>query len=305
VLYTTVRAAQNFGVKSDYYYRLGKEKSFMLAVQGKVHRYDQNLFDAEVLRQKFTEVQAQAFVGVGYEPNNDFFISGAIGVDGFRFKPVGIDENDLQLYGRIDGVLRGNITVDQLDDPIFPTLGFRSELQGEAHALITNQLTGNPMDGLVIPADGSYASFQLKTKGVASLAPGLVFEASAAAGYKTNASLLDNFRVGGLEDRDTKSLAMLGLNTHQLHFDKYAKGGLTMRIKAGPVLYFGLRADYITGERVFSNISDTNIDPSVDLWGYGGFVGVNTPVGPFRIAVGQNTLTSAWNTNFAFGYSFF
>jgi len=304
VLYTTVRAAQNFGVRSDYFYRLGKKKDFLFSVNAKWHRYDQNLYIEEVLIQRFKEQQGQFFIGVGYEPDNDFLISGAVGLDGFRLRPVGLNQDDIVFYGRLDGVIKTNITIDRLDDPIFPTKGFKTELQGEGHLLVGNELDGNTMGGPFISEDKSLASVQIKTQGAITVFENLVLEANLAAGYKSSPSLIDNYRVGGLEDRDTKSLSMLGLNTHQLHFDKFIKGGVAIRLEIGSSLIAGLRADYIQGDQVFRDFADTS-SPMISVLGLGGFIGLETPVGPFRFAVGRNDLTTAWNTNFVFGYSFF
>ena len=110
--------------------------------------------------------------------------------------------------------------------------------------------------------------------------------------------------MGGLEDRDTKSIAMIGLNTHQVHFDQFVKGGVAIRLNISSSIFVGVRADWITGDRVFRDILDTT-DASVDILGLGGHIGIDTPIGPFRFAIGHNDLTSDWNTNFAFGYSFF
>lgn len=304
VLYTTVRAAQNFGIKSDYFYRLGDKKDFMLSVKGKLHRYDQNLFVGETLRQRFTELQGQAFLGVGYEPNNDFLISGDVGIDGFRLKPIGRDQDDVTFYGRLDGVGKANVTVDRLDDPILPTEGFKAEIQGEAHLLFANEIDGSASRGLDIPDDQTYVSIQLKAQGAFSVTDRVTIEGNLSAGYKSSPSLIDNYRVGGLEDRDTKSISMIGLNTHQLHFYRFAKGGVSARLKIGSSLFIGVRADRISGDRIFKDVDDTS-DPRVDVLGVGGYIGVDTPIGPFRVALGRNDLTSSWNTNFAFGYTFF
>ena len=304
VLYTTVRAAQDFGVRSDYFYRLGDKKDFLLSVRGKLHRYDQNLYEEQTIRQRFSELQGQAFIGVGYESNNDVLVSADIGIDGFRLKPVDLDQDDINLYGRLDGVFRANVTIDKLDDLILPTEGYRAELQGEGHLFFANQLNGGEPRGLVIPEDNSYVTAQLKVLGALSITDIFTLIGDLSAGIKSSPSLVDNFRVGGLEDRDTKSIAMIGLNTHQLHFDEFAKAGAAVRLKIGSVLFVGLKVDRLTGIRAFRNISDTS-DPRVDLFGYGGFVGLDTPIGPFRFAVGRNDLTSSWNTNFAFGYTFF
>lgn len=304
VLYTTVRAAQNYGFKADYFYRLGGQKDYMLVFQGKIHRYDQNLFEGEILRQKYAENQANLIGGIGYEPNNDLFLFGAIGVDGYRLNPVGLEQDGFERYGRLDGLVKANITIDRIDRPIFPTRGYRAEFQAEAHLPLADQLQGVIMDDLLIPGDKTYASFQLKATGATGITDGVIVQVGFSAGYKSSPSLVDNFRIGGLEDRDTKSISMLGFNTHQLHLDRYAKATTALRIELLPSISVSGEFSRIIGDRVFVR-TDTESDLSIDAWSIGGILGVETPIGPFRIGFGHNTLTSAWNTNFAFGYTFF
>ncbi len=304
VLYTTVRIAENYGVKMDYNYRLGKQKDFILNVLGKVHRYDQNLYEVEILRERYAETKATASIGVGYEPNNEILIKATAGIDGFGFKPVGLDDEGLSRYRRFDGTLIGEVVYDNIDDIQFPNSGVSIGLSGGIHNPLNSQLDEGSQNPLFIPDNEVYLDGHIKGKAVRSLTPRIAVIGGLAAGVKTQESLTDNYRVGGIEDRDYKSISMIGLNTHQIHMQRFLRGSAELRWQMFESFYTTLRLDYLTGRQTFL-LKELEDDLDKSLWSYGMVFGLKTPLGPLRFAYGRNTLTESWNTNFSFGYSFF
>ena len=304
VLYTTVRLAENYGAKLDYYYRLGKKKDFILNILGMVHRYDQNLYEAETLRERFAEINVRSFVAIGYEPNNEILISGSTGIDAYVFKPVGLDEESLSRYQRIDGMIKGEVLYDNIDGAQFPTRGIKVGLESGVHAPFNNQLRSGNQNPLVVPEDELYVDAHIKGKAVASLAKDIVVAADIAGGYKSTSSLLDNYRIGGLEDRDYKSIEMIGLNTHQLHMEQYYKIGGKLQVNLFGGIYGSIKVDYLNGRTAF-RLSTVDVPQDISLWGFGAILGIKSPLGPFQFAYGHNSLTNSYNTNFTFGYAFF
>ncbi len=304
VLYTTLRLAENYGAKMDYYYRLGSKKDFILNILGQIHRYDQNLYDEETLRERYAEINAQGFFGVGYEPNNEILISGKVGIDGYVFRPVGLDIEGLSKYQRVDGVVIGEILYNSINDLQFPTKGIRVGLSGGVHGPINNQLITGRENPLSVPDDELYIDGHIKGTAVASLSKEIAVSIDLAGGYKSTSSLIDNYRIGGLEDRNYKSIAMLGLNTHQLHMQRFFKVGGVIRINLFGSVYGSIRADYLDGRTAF-RLSEDDREVDIGLWGVGAILGVKSPLGPFQFAYGRNSLTDSWNTNFTFGYAFF
>ena len=304
VLYTTLRLAENFGGKLDYYYRLGKKKNFVLNFLTQMHRYDQRLFDHEVLQERYVETNGTASLGIGYEPNNEILISAKFGVDGFYLRPIGIEEGGLENYLRIDAVTSLNFNYSSLDDVQFPKNGVYASLNGTYNSLVKNTLNAGSNTLLNIPKDDNYLSLELKTSAVHSFSDGLATMLYAEAGYKNIHTLVDNFRIGGIEDRTTNSFPMLGLNTYQFHFNRFYKFGLGLRTEILNNVFLTLRTDYISGKSTFVlNSRALGVDSS--FWGYGMILGIKSPLGPAMISYGRNTETNSWNTNFTFGYSFF
>lgn len=304
VLYTTVRLAENYGAKVDYYYRLGNKKDFILNILGKIHRYDQNLYEVETLRERYAEINAKGHISIGYEPNNEIFISGSAGLDGYVFKPVGLDEESLSKYQRVDATLKGEVLYDNINDLQFPTRGIRVGVQSGVHGPVNSKLSSGNQNPLVIPEDNLYVNAHIKGEALASLTKEIVIAGDIAAGYKSTSSLIDNYRIGGIENRDYKSIVMLGLNTHQLHMEQFYKIGGKLQVNLFSGVYGSLKVDYLSGSKAFRLESDESGE-DVSLWGVGAILGIKSPLGPLQFAYGRNSLTNSWNTNFTFGYAFF
>lgn len=305
VLFTTVRLAENYGVKLDYNRRVGRQKDFLLKVLGQIHRYDQNLYDQETLRERYAETNIKGGFGISSEPNNTVLFSFDIGLDGYLFKPIGLDLESLVKYERYDAVIRAGMSFDNLNDIQFATKGWSLQIEAGYNTLISNSVNAGSANPLTIPDDRSYFETHLKGHGVFSVLESVALKLDIAAGAKLNPSFTDNYRIGGLENRDLKSISMVGLNTHQLHMNQFYKGGASIRVQIARPVYLSLTANYLKGERGFllSNTLDENKD--ISLWSFGAVAGLRSPLGPMQLAYGRNSFTNSWNTSFTLGYTLF
>ena len=304
ILHSTFRLAENFGVKFDYNYRVGKKKDFILNIMTKAHRYDQNLYEIEILRERYAEINGAGKINLGFEPNNIMLIQAGMGIDGHYIRPIGFKEDDFQSYQRLDGVVSLSFTFDTKDDVQIPTSGVFVQTNLSYRSLLSNSLNAGNLNILKVPQDQSHFEGNFKLYAFYPLNNQIGLEANLSGGYKSNNSLTNNYRIGGLEDRDGLSIAMLGLNTHQVHFWRYYKGGLTLRIEIFNDIFLSLKTDYLRGRQAF-RLSDAVDMGSLTFWGYGGMISMKSPLGPLKLSYGRNTLTNSWNTNFVFGYSFF
>ena len=303
VLYTTLRFAENYGVKLDYYYRLGKKKNFLLNTISMIHRYDQNLYEGEILRERYAETNYKGGIGIGYEPNNTILVSSNVNVDGFHFKPIGVQEDELEEYERLDFTIEIKGIFNNMDKVQFPDNGIELTVNANYATPISSSVISGNENFVIIPEDRSYYEFSFSGNGAYTPVEGFTMLVDVNMGYQSHPSFTNNFRIGGLEGRNYKSLSMLGLNTHQLHFQNYTKLGGALRFQIVEPIYFSTRVDYLQGDRTFIVIDDLAVKDGG--WGIGAIVGVKTPLGPLQLAYGRNSLTSSWNTNFTFGYPFF
>ncbi len=304
VLYTTLRLAENFGAKLDYYHRIGRKKDFVLNILGQTHRYDQNLYEQEILRERFAEINGVAHLGLGYEPNNSIFLSAKTGIDAYYFRPIGVQEDELQSYNRLDLFSNLEFTFDNRDNVQIPMNGIDLQAGVTLNSLLSNDLKSGHDNFLNIPEEKSYYKIYLKGNAVYSALADISLAAHLAGAYKSQASLLDNYRIGGVEDRNEQSHLMLGLNTHQIHVNQYYKVGASFRTQLFNGVFLTLRSDFLSGKRTFVTVNDI-ANQSISFWGYGAMINVRTPLGPAQLSYGRNTFTNSWNTNFTFGYHFF
>ena len=305
VLFTTLRVAENYGARLDYKYRMGKKKDFLFSISGLTHKYEQELFEDEIIRERFSEIIAAAKIGVGFEPNNVLITNAYLKVENVILDPREKRDADFQRYSRLDIISGIDVGMNSLDELQFPTSGVDLTADVSYHLKAKSEIENNQNGNLRIPEDESYIGAQVKVDGYYPLTKSLVLSGHVNAGYKTSESLTNNYRVGGLEDRDLYSISMIGLNTHQFHYRKYFQAGSTIRLQLGASIYVALRSDFIQGTRTFVlKDTDTSILES-SFWSGGIIASLRTPVGPLHVSYGRNGLSDQWNTNFTFGYAFF
>jgi len=168
------------------------------------------------------------------------------------------------------GMARFRATVDQLDDPYFPTSGFYARLGGDFSR--QNLGASTDYDKLSFVAGGA-VSWERNT---------WVLEGSYGDDRGTGLPLWDQFTLGGFLD-------LAGYRQQQLRGDRFvaARAIYYNRVPGLPEaladdLYLGLSVE---GGNTWSGASDIDLD---DLR-YGGslFVGMRTVVGPIHFAVGM------------------
>ncbi|MEL6124635.1 MAG: hypothetical protein AAFR14_13050, partial [Bacteroidota bacterium] len=199
VLYSTFRLSELYGAKLDYQYRLGDRKNFLFSAMVQAHRYEQELFNREELDAQFNETKIHGQVAIGYEPNNSVITRGYVGIQNHILDQVADGASSFSGYDRIDlnvGVDAAYSTIDVLQ---FPTTGISAKAD-ISYDLMTKGIGAPRTDDVVlIPEDQNYLSAQFK--GTAYYTPSAAFTliTRAAGGYKSSRSLVDNYRVGGLE----------------------------------------------------------------------------------------------------------
>jgi NTE family protein len=305
VLYSTVRIAENWAAKLDYKYRLGRNKDFLFTSLLKGERYHQRLYKGTEVFRRLNETNLTGRIGVGYEPNNVLFLNGYMGLNHFNLKSPTLQEEGFSDYKRLNGELGMDLSYQTIDDIYFATRGINLTSGLSYHHLLNQNLKEGLESRIFVPQDKSYAGAFLKFDIYTSVSPKLVAQASMNFGWKSNYSLTDNYRLGGLEDRNAKSISMIGLVTHQLHFKSYSQVGVALRWHALKSIHFTFKTERIEGLKTFNTTENSALNPSISFWSYGSIISLSTPLGPFSIAYGRNTLNKDWNSNFSFGYTFF
>lgn len=305
VVYTNIRVAENYGVSSEYNYRLGQKKNFMLRLRGSLEKYEQNIYEFETIRRKFNEIAYSSNLGVGYEPNNRLYLGVLGGIEGFRKKPVEIIADGIESYRQFNVTGKLFLNYNSLDAVQFPTSGlFMASDFSYTSPRRSKLVTGDQLE-LEIPELDHFVSFSLAAIGYHSLARGVVVAADLHTGYHSEQVITNTYEVGGLESRSFQNISFIGLNTNQFHFQKMLKAGGELRLNLHKGFFTSIKVDYMQGKRTFQLLNAADISQDMSFWGYGVIAGLRTPLGPVKVAYGRNSATSRWNTNFIAGFNLF
>lgn len=305
VLSTTLRISENWGFNSEYNYRLGKRKDFIMLSQLKMDKFDMFSYQSESLRKTYSSTNFSSSIGVAQEPNNDFWIGIKGGLANNFIKPKNQNDTGLASYGRLNLFGHFFTEYNTVNDPAVPNGGWIFSTYITYNKYLNNNIDGGAGIEEFIASEHDYWLVALKLQHIQKLNERMILSAQVQSGYKSETSFLDNFRLGGLEERGYHSIDLLGMHTDQLHFDKYLDLGGEMRITLMKNIYGAIKVDYVKGERAFQFTSDTNVGNTESFWSYGLVGTAITPLGPVKLAFGHNTVTDAWNANFTLGYTFF
>ncbi len=304
VLSATIRLSDRIGASLDYDYRLGEKKDLILMLDSDINR--QTLFsfrdDTRLKDYKYTGWDVN--VGVAREPNNQYWYGINLGFRGDQIELTRLNDG-LQIYDRRNGELRAFFEYNTLNQPHFASEGllFDFSVRHQIELSTSKEFNFTPQEFIPVEEDYTLAAIRLKAVG----SPTKFFTASLSGtlGWKSTVSFLDNFRVGGIEERDPLSIPFIGLNTDQFHLSEVVHGRLDLRAQLLSNVYLSFVTDYISGERAFQFVVDRAEDLQLSFWGYGAIASYDSPLGPISAAYGRNTFTDSWQTNLTLGYTFF
>lgn len=305
VLYTTARISENWGGKLDFKYRLGNQKNFLLTLKGQGQRYDQKMYRGERLLAQFKEVHSYGRIGLGYEPNNRLLLNGFIGIENFFVKPDVIDDRNLSRYKRWDATIGLEAKYQSLDDIYLSTQGYDIVVSTGYNYKLTENTAVGMGNEINVPPGSSFIFADVKADLYLPLFSKVILQLEGSLGYKSSTSFVNNYRVGGLEDRDTRSIAAIGLNTHQVHYSRYGMAGASIRWNAIGSIFLSLHGNFINGMAAFTRTDSPRMNRWESFSTAGMKLSLKSPIGPIQVGYGWNELTEQWNTNFSFGYTFF
>ncbi len=305
VLSATARISDRLAANINYYYRLGQKKDFLFTFNAAMIGQDFYLYRDNVLLEDYISKEALVNIGVAQEPNNSLWYGIRTGIQQLGLKTTRSISDGLQDYDRTNFQIKSYISYNSLDQPEFANQGFLLALEARHQVLLSQNINGGENILEYIPIDKDYTIITATAKAVYTPLPRFTTNLSLQLGWKSAQSLLDNYRIGGIESRKNISLPFIGLNTDQFHFESLVKAGLDLRVTILPSLYISILADHIRGDRTFIYSEDLSNINNQSLWGYGAKLSLDTPLGPVQFAHGKNTLTNDWNTNISLGYTFF
>ena len=302
VLNFTARLSENFGVDLSYDYRLGKKKDYLLQVHSTLFRNSENLYEVDILRRQMSRLTSKSTIGVAYEPNNYLLMGLSVGYNHYALKPKSILEDGFERFTRNDFVFKAYGIYNTTDKSAFPTEGWEGHGQMGYNSLLSTEVVNGTASQIFQPDEKNYAWFAGSLGRYIPLNHKFNWHLRVSAGWRSAPSLVDNYRIGGLENRGIYSTSMLGLNTHQWHFTESLNISTAIRVQLSERFYLSGVVGRQSGERAFFLNNSTDQELRGSFWSYGTILGIDTPLGPIKIGHGYNTRSSEWNFNFIFGY---
>ncbi len=302
----TARISEFIGLQGFYQYRIGQNRNWLINLNGKLDKSETPLYDNGIKLIDYNEFDSDIALFFGYEPNNTAYIEIGGGLKRRRLVQTNTAFEDLDSYTNTAQFIGLNGSFNSLDRAQFPRRGI--ELSTQAH-FIFGQNVDSQVDGLLpeiilsLPETKDYLRLSVKALGVWTAFDAVTSETRVSAAFKSNESLLDNFRLGGLNQTRTDGISFIGIEEGQEQFSSFASIRQDIRVHLfGPVYVSGI-VNYVTGTKAFRPQVSTSTKET-SLLGYGGGIYIRTPLGPLSAEIGRTRLNSDINSVIGFGFRY-
>lgn len=302
----TARISEFIGLQGFYQSRIGQNKNLIINLNGKFDKMESPFYKEGLRQNVYHEFDSELALYFGVEPNNELYaeIGGGIGKRELRQTNFAIV--DLKEYDNLQQFLKLNAQFNNLDRTQFPRQGIflnTSVSYVFGQSIKKSYVGSQEVSVLDVPAGNSYLKANIGALAVFSVFDAVTSESRVYAGYKSESSLLDNFKFGGLLRQKDDEYSFVGIEESQLHFDQFWSFRQDLRVNIFGSLYIGAIVNYIKGQRTFlPSILLNNVQDS--FLGYGGGLYFKTPLGPLSLEIGRTTKIDDMNTSVGFGFRY-
>lgn len=302
----TARISEFVGLQSLYNYRVGKNRNLVINLNAKYDKYEAPLFQFGQRQNQYNEFNAELGLYFGFEPNNSSYIELGGGINKRRLRQKNFALSDIKDYQNFSQFFRLRGQYNNLDRTQFPRQGFFAETINSftfGQDVLVDYIDVQSQSVLHIPEVSNYLKAQLKALAVFTLFDVVTSETRINGGFKSNASLLDNFKLGGLTATTIEGISFVGVEEAQIQFEEVFSVRQDLRFNIVGPLYVSAILNYATGNRAFLPLSVNSIIP-IDFLGYGAGIYYKTPLGPLSLEVGRTADNSNLNSTIGFGFRY-
>lgn len=302
----TARVSEFVGLQSQYHYRVGKNRNFVINLNGKYDKYEAPLFQFGQRQNQYNEFNAELGLYFGFEPNNSSYVELGGGINKRRLRQKNFAISDLRDYQNFNQFFRLKAEFNNLDRTQFPRYGFFGEFINSftfGQDVTVDFIDAQSESVLFIPEVRNHFKSQLKAMAVYTLFDVVTSETRISGGYKSTASLLDNFKLGGLTATTIEGISFVGIEEAQVQFEDVFSVRQDLRFNIAGPLYISAILNYATGNRAFVP-QRVRSDMPTDFLGYGAGIYYKTPLGPLSLEVGRTTKSSELNSTLGFGFRY-
>lgn len=302
----TARISEFLGVTGSFQNRIGKNKNLVINFNGKYNKLESPLYLSGERQNQYNEFNSDLALYFGFEPNNVSYVEVGGGIQQLGLRQKNLAFVDIRRFKNFHQFVELNSEFNNLDRTQFPRKGFKAKLSGSfvfGQDIDVNYVGSQETSILFLPEAENYIKSQIEGLAVFTLFDVITSESRVLAGYKTERSLLNNFKVGGLLERSDNMFPFVGIEESQLHYDEFYSFRHDLRVNIFGPLYVSAIVNYIDGNRTF--LPESQLDNAVSSFlGYGGGIYLRTPVGPLALEVGRTTEANEFNFSLGFGYRF-
>jgi len=302
----TARISEFLGVQGSFQNRIGKNKNLVINLNGKYNKMESPLYQSGERQNQYNEMNSDLALYFGFEPNNVSYIEIGGGLQQLSLRQKNLAFVDIKNFKNFHQFLELNAELNNLDRIQFPRNGFKAKFT-------TSFIFGQDVDIsyvgsqessiLFLPPVKRYLRSKIEGLAVFSLFDVITSETRVQAAYKTNNSLLNNFKFGGLLQTSENMVSFVGLEESQVHFNDFFSFRQDLRVNIFGQVYISAIINYVNGNRTF--LPEPLVDiASKDFLGYGVGLYVRTPVGPLSLELGRTTVTNDFNFSLGLGYRY-
>lgn len=302
----TARISEFIGLQSFYQYRVGKNRNLVINLNAKYDKYEAPLFQFGQRQNQYNEFNAELGLYFGYEPNNSSYIELGGGINRRQLRQTNFALSDIKDYQNFNQFIRLKTEFNNLDRTQFPRYGIIAEMINSftfGQDVDVEYIDTPSRSVLRIPDVKNHLKAQLKAMAVYTVFDAVTSETRITGGYKSNASLLDNFKLGGLNATTIEGISFVGIEEAQIQFDEVFTVRQDLRFNIFGPLYISAILNYAAGQRAFLPVSVESIIPKSFL-GYGAGIYYKTPLGPLSFELGRTTDDKQLNSTIGFGFRY-
>ncbi len=292
-LRATIRLSDNPGAAGEYYLRGGiTSKNWLVGIRASVEKTGLKFFSRELQKKTGIQWEGHIIPYIAYEFSNSFILTGSVNFRRFDFLNqirLALDLRQIVNRSTRFGV---ELNYDNRDDRVLPRNGsnyFFSFGYGTSADDNIKYTTQSASEVLSFPVSKNYFDVEVYASKTLPLRSKLWWTTTFDGYFKSNASLLDGYKIGGTSVRTNLSLPFMGYVNTELMSNThiYARSDLRIAIFEQVSIAMVYNAIY-SSNRAFE-YSDSDHETSYFAYGAGIEIGIKSPLGPILFDLGFNS----------------
>lgn len=302
----TARISEFLGVQGSFQNRIGQHKNLVINFIGKYNKMESPLYQSGERQNQYNEMNSDLALYFGFEPNNVSYIEIGGGLQQLSLRQKNLAFVDIKNYKNFHQFLELNGELNNLDRTQFPRNGYRAKFSTSfvfGQDIDLSYVGSQELSILRLPPVKNYVRSNIEGLAVFSIFDVITSETRVRAGYKSQSSLLNNFKFGGLLQTSEHMISFVGIEVSQLHYDEFLSFRQDLRVNIFGPVYVSAIVNYVNGNRTF--LPELLLDKAPkDFFGYGGGIYLKTPVGPLSLELGRTTEVDEFNFSLGLGYRY-